>query len=352
MKNKWLRRKRTLLAGWLLLVLLVTSCTFAHSVPPMTQLQSQGKSIPALVFQPGRQRLALVAGADYGVGNQWIELWDLANRKLEKTHPLEQGGVTSLAFSPDGLVLATANSNGGINLYDSEHLILQATLALTLTPSLQSLSFSPDSKQLAARGERAIWLWEIATQRLVQTFSFPPANHYSNPQLTFSNDGQLLATQDDNAITLWRVSDGNAAAVIPFGDPGLCSVAFVPQRQAVASCQHNGDIALIDSATNTPLQQIDNGPDATLGLAFTPDGQLFAALGVHGNGGRGTSELPVTTLGLYSVANGRAIEKFDVVTGAQYEQVTISPNGEWLAIFSANEGDVRLLSLRTYVRPH
>src|SRR5205085_41040 len=91
-----------------------------------------------------------------------IILWDISHG-ITSTPPLSQtlkgpgGSVNSVAFSPDGKLLASGSgdqTNGKIILWDISHGITSTPpLSQTLTApggSVNSLAFSPNSKTLAS----------------------------------------------------------------------------------------------------------------------------------------------------------------------------------------------------------
>jgi WD40 repeat protein len=117
-----------------------------------------------LAFSPDSRTLA---GADYE-GN--IILWDTASSQVRSSLRPENGRrVRSLAFSPDGEVLAAGIGDrpgrgreaGLIVLRDANTVQRRLTLR-GHTHEVLSVAFSPDAKQLASGGaDRTVRLWEI-----------------------------------------------------------------------------------------------------------------------------------------------------------------------------------------------
>src|SRR5262249_23045495 len=95
-------------------------------------------------------------------GFEWYYLWGLCHRGHRSTW--RQGAeVTSVAFSPDGKTLASANSDGTVVLSDTATGQVQATLR-GHSALVQSVAFSPDSKTLASGSwDSTVRVWDIAT---------------------------------------------------------------------------------------------------------------------------------------------------------------------------------------------
>jgi len=60
--------------------------------------------------------------------------------------------VNAVAFSPDGLLLATAGADGAVQLWDVNMGLLRLTLAKLPAP-VTAISFSPDGRLVATSGD-------------------------------------------------------------------------------------------------------------------------------------------------------------------------------------------------------
>ncbi|MDA5283697.1 WD40 repeat domain-containing protein [Streptomyces sp. Isolate_45] len=248
--------------------------------------------------------------------------------------PLRTGVVFSVAFSPDGSLLATATvhpSGSTVRLWDPvTRTLVRGSVTDHQTPGF-AVAFSPDGSLLASTDlEGMVRLWDPVTCTPVGE---PLTGHTEFVRgLAFSPDGSLLASGDsDGMVRLW-----DPVTCTPVGDPfaGLDGMAnsleFSPDGSLLAIAGADDGMRLWDPVTRTPVGDPLTGHDGEAVAAFSPDGSLLATAGVDG-----MVRLwdPVTrTL----VGDPFADHDGEVVA------VAFSPDGSLLATAGAEDGMVRL----------
>jgi WD40 repeat protein len=208
-----------------------------------------------------------------------ITLTDLnAPGQPERTlpHLAAVGAVEGLTFSPDATLLAVADQAG----------VLLANLrtgTVTRLPDATrvfSLAFNPQGTVLATYdGNGAINLWPVTRPgQRPHLLAQPSAAVAAGPNaIAFSPDGDTVAAATTDGVILWNVSSRTLLGTIsPETNAG--AVAFSPDGSILAMGQLNGDLQLFNVATQQPLGRplADYG---VVSVAFSPDGGLLATAG-------------------------------------------------------------------------
>jgi len=226
------------------------------------------------------------------------------------------GSVYSVAFSPDGRLLASGSSDWTIRLWDVGTGQVVRTLSRH-TDSVYSVAFSPDGRLLASGSwDRTIRLWDVGTGQVVRTLS---GHTYSVSSVAFSPDGRLLASgSDDRTIRLWDVGTGQVVRTLSGHTYLVNSVAFSPDGRLLASGSSDRTIRLWDVGTGQLVRTLSGHTDWVRSVAFSPDGRLLAS----GSWDR--------TIRLWDVGTGQVVR---TLSGHTYSvnSVAFNPDGRLLA---------------------
>jgi WD40 repeat protein len=188
-----------------------------------------------------------VLATDYGPSGKTY-LWNgsTGDFVLAVTDPDTQGNEPA-TVSPDGTMLATVDIDGSAYLWSTATGKLLATLGVwpTATRLLFAAAFSPDGKVLATTDTNGgdIYLWNVATHKLLAAFG---DSDVAPTNLAFLLDGKALAVVEGVASAyLWDIATRSRVGVLT--DPnskGVYWLAVSPNGRMLATADGNGSTYL------------------------------------------------------------------------------------------------------------
>ena len=244
-----------------------TLAGLGNSWPP--ELGTNGDWVTSLAFSPDGKLLA------WSSIDMMVRLWDVASRTLRESLAGHGNSVNSVSFSPDGKLLASGSGDKTIKLWDAATGKLTQTLTAHGLP-VASVAFGPDGKLLASgSGDKTIKLWDAASGTLTQTLTGHSEFVHS---VAFSPDGRFLASgSHDKTIKLWDVASGTLRQTLTGHSSIVDSVAFSPDGKLLASGSWDHTIKLWDVPSGTLRQTLTGHSDEVWSVAFSPDGRLLAS---------------------------------------------------------------------------
>jgi WD40 repeat protein len=177
-------------------------------------------------------------GTPIPVSEKPITFWNATQvKELADWPDVDQDSVLSLAFSPNGQTLASGTYHGKVRLWRVSDGILLWTYALELDPDailvypredlysagLTTVAFSPDGKIVAAISiqDGGVRLLNASDGTLIKMLRFHPLHPVNGLNLAFSPDGQFLAAAYKGDMLLWRLSDGTTLQLEKTGYGGV-----------------------------------------------------------------------------------------------------------------------------------
>ena len=282
-------------------------------------LGTYGEEVWSVDFSPDSRWLAA------GVGDDTTRVFDVSSgSEVAKIEQAKHHPVVSVAFSPDGKLLASASYRIKLRETEQWNNVRDLTVGYNTGDLMYGMAFSPDGKTIAAGSGKRVFVWDVATGSIARMIEGFPNELWS---LAFSPDGKLLIAgcMSDSGICVRDAVTGAELRRLE-SKHSAHSVRFTADGRLVAWI--NGPWVEVFSADSWS-EYMKTGPVGGmfgLALAFSPDGRIIVASA--GAGGCGAGE----DVCLYDVGSGKRLARFRGAGADKYSScLDWSPDGRYIA---------------------
>ena len=315
-----------------------TEIPVAQEVPvDRSPIGNTAQTISSLAFSPDGKTLATANGADPP------KLWDLDSRKLIHSLPRDYRRAVFVAFSPDGKLLSICTSYDEYRKASLFELATGRRIALagqTDDEGVEYTTFSPDGRRLAGAGHRIEWIERRRGER----------------EAIYKG-----------VVIIWDVATGESQQTLKGHVDPLRCVTFSHDGRRLAGASHSpgppvhSTLKIWETASWKEVVSLVSSNDAVDSLAFTPDGSTLLS-GGGDTGFTGTFDLtdptgandrvtwrdsqgqPYAPIKLWEVTSGKKIGSW--IGDSSVDCISLSPDGNVLA--SGNpDGSIQLWDLAT-----
>jgi WD40 repeat protein len=256
--------------------------------------------------------------------DQTIRLQDSVNRQELGALESNRDGLLSLAFSPDGSLLATGGRAGSLIVWDVARRVPDPGLSVCQGPvihlsfttdgkallaglrsqryggepgrlvcwnirpahppetldwsgDVESVAIAPSRDLLAVAGQyRGVELWEIGRRRQEPSFWMPSRVR----ALCFSpGPAHFLAVASGRVVQVWDVDERRWASICKGHRADVFALAFDPEGRTLLSGGGDRSVRLWEAGTGRQLAAWDWQLGAVHAVAFSPDAMTAAAGG-------------------------------------------------------------------------
>jgi WD40 repeat protein len=236
--------------------------------------------VAGLAFSPDGKRLAFGGGRSGDRG--WTaRVWDTTTWQDIPPSPLAtENTVRSVAFSPDGRLLAVGCwAKAPVTIWEA--VSGKPILKLPNPWVTCSLAFHPDSRLLAAaNNDGTVRVWDVTTGKEVAR---PPLRHgAAATSVAFRPDGKRLASGSwDATVKVWDTTTWKPFLVLPNPTGRVNAVAFSPDGKRLAWGSTDSTVKVWDD-TREKFHTLRGHTGWVNSVAFSPDGQQIASASANG----------------------------------------------------------------------
>ena len=185
-----------------------------------------------------------------------VRVFSLADGKPRYQIESHTQWITSIAFSPDGKSLVTADRNGGLIISDAA----TGNKNFDLTghkQSVNAVAWRSDGKVLASVSEdKTIRLWSSINGKQVKSWE---ADGKGVTAVAFVNDGHVLTTGRDQKVKRWKRNgkiDGEFNGLVDVG----MSVAWCDETKQIIAGDWSGELLVWKPGQSETVAALDANP--------------------------------------------------------------------------------------------
>jgi len=186
-------------------------------------------------------------------GEQRVSVWDTATGALRAGHATSAPVLYRIVFSPAGTMFA-AGDNAGVQVWTVDPAAPHRTLSLPQETVRAALAFSPNGLRLAtagkANGEDVVRVWVVAGGGTGRALVHPAEARAA----AFSPDGHQLAVGcADGCVRLWDLAHHRVVRTLEGHLGAVKGVSFSPNGARLATTSTDGAVHVWHAGTGAPV---------------------------------------------------------------------------------------------------
>ncbi len=214
-----------------------------------------------------------------------VVLWDVASGAVKRRVEGFADRVVAVAFSPDGKLLATGggapSADGEVTLVDVAGSSPPRLLVAAHSDTAFGVAFSPDGKLLATAGaDKLVKLWTVADGKLAKSFE---GHTHHVMDVAFTPDGKrLMSAGADNLLKIWDRESGEKVKDVQAHTKQVTRLAAAPKANQLLSASGDGTVKVWTGDNLGQGRTYADGKEFVCAVAASADGTVVVAGGEDG----------------------------------------------------------------------
>lgn len=237
---------------------------------------------------------------------------DMASGEVKATLTGHSTPIWSVAFSADGVLIATGSYDETARVWDAKS-GRQLAVLIGHTAPVAQVSFSPDgTRVLTLANDQTARLWSSASGDQLRVFR--DKGNVVNAALFSPSGDRIAMTNGSGSVLIWNLGAKAPPTVLNGHEASISAANFSPDGRRLVTASHDGTARIWDIETgneifkmthprNPALMSVSPGAPFLRSAVFSPDGQR-----------------------VLTAADGGQIRVWDATSGATVKVFNTEPN--------------------------